>query len=81
MSDPVFFRRTDLLDRTRPNKVLFDGDSLHCCRRRRTLIAHQHAVLGHVQKVIVRTDLVGDAQDFELDPKHGILPRNKERSQ
>ena len=59
-----FFRRTARPDRTGTNKVVLDGDRYHC-RWRWTLIAHQHVVVvsWHVQKVIVRIDLAGEAQD------------------
>ena len=65
MFDPCFFlRRTERPDRTGTNKVLFDGDRHHC-RWRWTRFAHQHAVAvpWHAQKLIVRSDLAGEAQD------------------
>ena len=63
--DPFFFfRRTERPDRMRTNKVLLDGDGHHC-RWRWTLIAHQNAIVvsWHVPKLIVCTDLAGEAYD------------------
>ena len=55
---------TERPDRTGANRALFDEHGHHC-RWRWTLIAHQHAVVlsWHVQNVVVRTDLAGEAQD------------------
>ena len=57
------FRRTERPERTGATKILFDGDG-HDCRWRWTLVAHKHAVVvsWHAQKVIVRSDLAGEAE-------------------
>ena len=63
-----FFRRTERPDQTGTNKVLFHGDIPHC-RRRWTLIAHQHAVVvsWHAQKWLTRPKILDG-------PKHVFLP-------
>ena len=70
------------LERTEWNNIcqmLVLIDCRHCCRWKWTLLAHQHAdVSWHVRKVVIRTDLAGEAQDsgWTDGPKHGFLPRN-----
>ena len=66
---PLFLQK----DLTGANKVLFDGD-WHLCRWRWTRFAHQHAVAvpWHAQKVVVRSDLAGEAQDCGCGLQHNF---------
>ena len=70
---PFFFF---MPDRTGTSNILFDGDGHHCSWRW-THVAHQPAVVvwWHVQKVIVRNDLTGEAKDSGW-PQTRFFPRN-----
>lgn len=75
-----FFRRTERPDRTNGHKwrLVWMELGIYYCRCRWTRTAHQHAVGAswHALKVIVRTDLAGEAIKILDEPKHGFLPRN-----
>ena len=73
---PLFLLQEDRTARP-TNKVLLDGVGHHC-RWRPTLVAHEHAVVvsWHVQKVIILTDLAGEAQESRWTPNDHERPRS-----
>ena len=73
---PLFLLQEDRTARP-TNKVLLDGVGHHC-RWRGTLVAHEHAVVvsWHVQKVIILTDLSGEAQESRWTPNDHERPRS-----